>query len=227
MNKSAAVFKQIKENRLIAILAPKNTAECVGAYEILHPLGITLEIVFRSEIASSGIKAVLDKYPDALILAGTVMTGKLAEHAIEEGVAGVVSADYIPEVLEVCVFHDIMCVPGGLSDVGKQLVRKAELYGCEFEKLKEKYPYQWVYKLFPAVTATNSFFGIAKAWKGPYKGLNVFYTGGLSAENLGDILKSDPDGIFCGSALTKDIDNPEKMEEVAEKWLSIIYSKTN
>ncbi len=225
MSKSAAVFKQIKENRVIAILAPGTASECVKAYEILHPLGVTLEIVFRSEVASSGIKAVLDKYPDVLILAGTVMTGKLAENAIRQGVAGIISADYIPEVLEVCVANDIMYVPGGLGDVGKQLVKKAELYGCEFSELKEKYPYQWVYKLFPTVTASNSFYGVAKAWKGPYKGLTVFYTGGVSEENLADIVKSDPDGIFCGTALTRNIDNPHKMEEVAEKWISIIYSK--
>jgi len=225
LNKSAAIFEHIKENRLIAILAPKETDECIKAYEILHPLGITLEIVFRSEIAALGIKAVLDKYPDALILAGTVMTEKLAKDAIGKGVAGIVSADYIPEVLEVCVSNDIMCVPGGLGDAGKQLVKKAELYGCDFAELKEKYPYQWVYKLFPTVTATNSFFGIAKAWKGPYKDLAIFYTGGVSANNLADIVKSDPDGIFCGSALAKKIDNPEEMEKTAEEWLSIIYSK--
>ena len=225
MNKSAAVFKQIKENRLIAILAPKSTDECIKAYEILNPLGITLEIVFRSDLAASGIKAVLDKYPNALILAGTVMTGKLAEDAISKGVAGIVSADYIPEVLEICVSRDIMCVPGGLSDVGKQLVKKAELYGCDFSKLKKRYPYQWVYKLFPTVTSTNSFFGMAKAWKGPYKDLTIFYTGGVSAGNLADIVKSDPDGIFCGSALTREIDNPEGMDKTAEEWLSIIYSK--
>ncbi len=225
MSKSAEVFKRIKENRVIAILAPAATAECVEAYEILNPLGVTLEITFRSEVASKGIKAVLEKYPHALILAGTVMTEKLAEDAIGKGVAGIVSADYISEVLEVCVSEDIMYVPGGLGDVGKQLVKKADLYGCEFAELKKKYSYQWVYKLFPTVTATNSFYGITKAWKGPYKGLTVFYTGGVSEENLGDIVKNDPDGIFCGSALTKNINNPQKMEEVAEKWLSIIYSK--
>jgi 2-dehydro-3-deoxygluconokinase len=225
MNKSAEVFRQIKESRVIAILAPKTEDECVKAYEILKPLGITLEVVFRSEIASDGIKAVLNRYPDALILAGTVMTRKLAEDAIGQGVAGIVSADYIPEVLEVCVSNNIMCVPGGLGDVGKQLVKKAELYGCDFSELKEKYPYQWVYKLFPTVTATNSFYGITKAWKGPYKGLTIFYTGGVSEENLAEIVKSDPDGVFCGSALTKDIGNSHKMEEVAERWMSIIYSK--
>jgi 2-keto-3-deoxy-6-phosphogluconate aldolase len=227
MNKSAAIFKKIKENKVIAILAPENTSDCVKAYEILHPLGVTLEIVFRSGIAFSGIEAVLGKYPDALILAGTIMTGKMAKHAIRQGVAGIVSADYIPEVVEVCVKNDIMCVPGGLGDAGKQLVRKAELYGCEFLELREKYPYQWVYKLFPTVTETSSFFEVAKAWKGPYKGLTIFYTGGVSAKNLGEIAKVDPDGIFCGTALTKEIDNPEKMEEEAKNWLSIIHSKIN
>ncbi len=225
MSKSAEVFEQIKDNRIVAILSPTAASECVKAYEILHPFGVTLEIVFRSEVAHSGIKAVLDKYPDALMLAGTVMTEKLAEGAISQGVAGIISADYIPEVLEVCVAKDIMYVPGGLGDVGKQLVKKAELYGCEFAELREKFPYQWVYKLFPTVTASNSFYGITKAWKGPYKGLTVFYTGGISEENLAEIVKNDPDGIFCGSALTKDIGNPHKMEEVAEKWISIIYSK--
>jgi 2-keto-3-deoxy-6-phosphogluconate aldolase len=225
LNKSAAAFNRIKENRLVAILAPKTPDECVKAYEILNPIGITLEIVFRSEIASEGIKAVLEEYPEALILAGTVMTKRLAEDAISRGVAGIVSADYIPEVLEFCVSKDVMCVPGGLGDVGKQLVKKAQLYGCEFAELKEKYPYQWVYKLFPTVTATNSFFGVTKAWKGPYKDLTVFYTGGVSADNLADIVKVDPDGIFCGSALTKKINNPEEMEKTAEEWLSIIYSK--
>jgi 2-keto-3-deoxy-6-phosphogluconate aldolase len=225
MSKSAEVFKQIKENRVIAILAPATTAECVEAYEVLHPLGVTLEIAFRSEIASQGIKAVLEKYPDALILAGTVMTEKLARDAIGQGVAGIISADYISRVLEICVSEDVMYVPGGLGDVGKQLVKKAELYDCDFAQLKERYPYQWVYKLFPTVTATSSFYGITKAWKGPYKGLTVFYTGGVSEENLGNIVKNDPDGIFCGSALTRNIDNPQKMEEIAEKWMSIIYSK--
>jgi 2-keto-3-deoxy-6-phosphogluconate aldolase len=224
MGKSSAVFRQIKESRVVAILAPKTEGECIRAYEILHPLGVTLEIAFRSEVAYSGIKAVLDRYPDALMLAGTVMTGKLAEKAVYLGVAGVVSADYIPEVLEVCAVRDIMYIPGGLGDVGKQLVRKAELYGCEFGELREKYSYQWVYKLFPTVTSTSSLYGIAKAWKGPYKGLTVFYTGGVSEENLTEIVRSDPDGVFCGTALTKDIGNPGEMEEAAKKWKSIIIS---
>ena len=222
MKKSESIFSLLKKNRLIALLTPKSIEQCVSAYEILNPCGVTLEIALRSEPALDGIKVLLKKYPEALVLAGTVMTRQQAEAAIQAGVAGVVSADYIPSVVEVCVKHDIMCVPGGLSDAGKQLVHKAELYKCDLNELKEKYPYQWVYKLFPAVTATKSNIEIAQAWQGPFKGLTIIYTGGVTSGNLRELTLQDLSGIFCGSALTRSIDRPEKMKEEVKQWLSII-----
>ncbi len=225
MNKSLSIFEALKKNRLIGLLTPQNAQQCIVAYETLNPLGVALEIAFRSAAAEEGIKAVLQKYPEALILAGTVMTTKQADMAIETGVAGIVSADYISTVVEVCVKHDVMCIPGGLGDCGKQLVQKAQLYNCDLDNLKKKYPHQWIYKLFPAITETGSTIGLAKAWKGPFKDLTVVYTGGLSLENLKEIVQMDPDGIFCGSAVTKGIDEPHKMEAEAKKWLKIIHQK--
>ncbi|MFZ5515642.1 MAG: KHG/KDPG aldolase/sugar kinase fusion protein [Candidatus Zhuqueibacterota bacterium] len=223
MNKSEQLFAKLKEKKLIGLLTPKNVEECLVAYETLNPLGVVLEIAFRSEAAFDGVAAVLNKYPDALILAGTVMTKKQAKKAIEVGVAGIVSADYIPEVVEQCAKHDVMCIPGGTADCGKQLVHKAKEYECDLAELKEKYPYQWIYKLFPAATESQSNVELANAWKGPFKGLIVVYTGGISLSNLAAVVKQDPDGIFCGSAVTKSIDDPAKMKKVAEKWLEIIH----
>ena len=89
MKKSERIFADIKKNRLIALLAPNSKKECVAAYEICSPSGIILEIAIRSEYAIDGIKSILNKYPDALVLAGTVMTPQQAEEAIEAGAAGV------------------------------------------------------------------------------------------------------------------------------------------
>ena len=225
MNKSEKIFDLLKEKKLIGLLTPKGAEQCVIAYETLNPLGVVLEIAFRSEAAADGRKAVLKKYPEALILAGTVMTAQQAKMAIETGVAGIVSADYISEVVEVCVKRDVMCVPGGIADCGKQLVQKAKIYNCDLNELQQYYPYQWIYKLFPAATETGSNIGLAKAWKGPFKGLNVVYTGGISLTNLKEVAQMDPDGIFCGSAVTKAIEEPGKMTAEAEKWLEIIHSK--
>ena len=222
MKKPEKLFKILKENQLIALLSPSSPEECVTAYEILSPLGITLEIAFRTEAAAEGIKAVLEKYPEALILAGTVMTKKQAERAVTAGAAGVVSADYIPDVVEIAVRQNLMCVPGGLADVGKQLVQKSTLLHCELDELREHYPHQWIHKVFPAATKSVDYFEIAKAWKGPFKNLNVIYTGGVSHSNLAKIVDFDKDGIFCGSALCKSLDNPQKMKEEALRWMSLV-----
>lgn len=218
MEKSARIFEKLKECQLVALLSPKSAEECVKAFEICEGEGIILEIAFRSEHALGGIKAILQEYPDASVLAGTVMSGQQAEQAIEAGVAGVVSADYIPEVVDVCVKNDTLCIPGGLSDVGKQLARKAEGYGCTIDNLKAKHAFQWVYKLFPAFAGEITNVDLAKAWRGPYKGLTVVYTGGITLETLKQAEQKDPRGVFCASLLTKKIDEPEKMKAEIRRW---------
>ncbi len=222
MNKSQKIFDVLKAHRLIALLAPETVEDCLAAYETLNPLGVVLEIAFRTEAALAGIRATLKKYPDALVLAGTVMTPQQAEDAIAAGAAGVVSADYIAAVVQCCVEKDVMCAPGGLSDAGKQLVQKTELYGCDLETLKKQYPYQWIYKLFPAASDHLVWVSLSKAWKSVFKGLRLIYTGGISLGNLKDMVQYDPDGIFCGSALTKAIREPAKMREEAERWIEVI-----
>jgi len=226
MKKSAQVFKSMQKSRLIALLTPRSKNECLRAYEILRPFGVVLEIALRSEFAIDGLKAILRKYPEALILAGTVMTPQQAESAIKAGAAGVVSADYIPGVVKICVENDIMCIPGGLSDAGKQLVQKAESYGCSLDELHQKYPYQWVYKLFPAFAGEVANVDISQSWQGPYKGLTVIYTGGITLDTLKEAVKKDPEGIFCASALTKHLDQPELMKKEVKKWKDALKSES-
>lgn len=212
------IFDKLRRSRLVALLNPKSIAECVKAYEICEAEGIILEIAFRSEHTLKGMEAIIEKHPEALVLAGTVMTVRQAEQAIKLGASGVVSADYIPDVIDICVRNDVMCVPGGLSDAGKQLVRKAEGYGCSIEDLRKDYPYQWVYKLFPAFSGKIANIDLARAWRGPYKDLAVVYTGGITLEKLKHTVQTDPQGVFCASVLAKHVDEPEKMKAEIKRW---------
>src|SRR4030042_1282313 len=52
MIKSRAAFNLIGKNRLIALLAPESEADCLRAYEELEPLGIVLELAFRTRAAA-------------------------------------------------------------------------------------------------------------------------------------------------------------------------------
>jgi len=220
MKRSGEIFSELKLNRLIALLNPSSIEECVTAYETCKSYGVILEIAFRSEYAVEGIKAVIKKYPDALLLAGTVMTRRQAEDAISAGASGVVSTDYIPEVVAACVNKDIMCIPGGLSDAGKQLAQKAKEYGCSLEELRKKYPYQWVYKLFPAFTGNISNVELSCSWKGPFKDLTVIYTGGI---NLSTLKQADRSGrnflCFCLGQTRKGAFQDESRNRTVERSL--------
>lgn len=222
MNASRLLWKHLGQNRLIALLAPRSPQACIDAYEALHPLGVVLEIALRSDAALDGIAAVLGRHPDALLLAGTVMTAGEARQAIDAGAAGVVSPDYFAPVVEVCAQRNVMCIPGGLGDVGKQLVQKAALYGCTPAALREHRPYQWVHKLFPAMPAGSDLLGLAQSWKAVYPGLTIVYTGGVTADNLDRIVSRDPAGIACGSALTRQIDDLDATKTEAQRWLAIL-----
>ena len=103
MSKSATVWEILQQNRLIALLNPKDPEGCLRAYETLSPLGVVLEVALRGDMALPSIESVLAKHPDALLLAGTVMTRLQARAVLDLGVAGVVSADYVPAVVEECL----------------------------------------------------------------------------------------------------------------------------
>ncbi len=218
MNKTEKIFEELRKNRLVALLSPKSVEECVASYEIFQSEGVILEIALRSKFSLDGIAAVLSRYPHALILAGTVLTANQAKGAIQAGAAGIVSADFFPEVVDVCVKQNILCVPGGLADVGKQLVHKAQAYGCSLEELREKYPYQWTYKLFPAFSGGLSHVDLAKSWRGPFPDLTVMYTGGITIESLEKAVPKDPFGIFCASALTRTIHDIESTRTLIQIW---------
>jgi 2-dehydro-3-deoxyphosphogluconate aldolase/(4S)-4-hydroxy-2-oxoglutarate aldolase len=222
MKRTELAFHRIVERKLIALLSPKTAEQCLSVYENLDPLGVTLEVAFRSEAAGPGIRAVLARHPEALVLAGTVMTPAQVGEALAAGAAGIISADYVPEVVDACVEADVMCVPGGLADAGKQLARKAAGYGCGLAELRERHPYQWIYKLFPAVAGGTSFAALASAWRGPFPGLAVVYTGGVNRRNLTALAAADPAGIFCGSALTENSDDPEALRTEARLWAKVL-----
>ena len=223
MDASRRLWEKLKERRLIALLSPATAEACVQAYELFEPLGVVLEIALRTDAALTGIAAIRHKHPDALLLAGTVMTDVQVEEAVSAGATGIVSPDYLEPVVRACVERDVMCVPGGSGDVGKQLVQKADLYACSLAELRTRYPYQWIHKLFPAASGGATLGDVGKSWQGVYPGLMVVYTGGVTTENAGQILEHDPAAILCGSALTRRIEEAEFTRKETQHWLEVIH----
>ena len=222
MNGSEALWQVLQSRRLIAMLNPDSPEQCVTAYEVLDPMGIVLEVALRGKHGLTGIEAVLKANPDAKVMAGTVLTRDQAKQVLALGVSGVVSADYIPGVVEACVAADVMCIPGGLSDCGKQLVQKADLYGLTLDQLRERKLWQWVYKVFPAMADEEATLATVKSWRAVYPGVSIVYTGGVTLENVARLSRQDPNGIFCGSAVTRHLSDPIRLRDEAQRWIDSI-----
>jgi len=216
------LWNQLKKTRLIALLAPKKPEDCLVAYETLEPLGIVLEVAFRTTAAIEGLRLLMEKKPQSLVMAGTILTPDQAERAINEGACAIVSPDYFPSIVDLCVKKDVMVIPGGVSDAGKQLVQKSELYNCAPDELLRLHPQQWIYKLFPAMAGAPAVLEMAGALKSVYKGLNIVYTGGIDVNNLHEIVRRDHDAFVCGSGLTKNIDDPKQMVEDCRQWIMVM-----
>jgi len=219
---SRRLWETLRERRLVLLLTPKCAEDCVRAYEILEPLGVVVEIALRTDAAVEGIVAVRRAYPEALLLAGTVLSAAQVEQVIDAGAAGIVSPDYFPAVVEACVGKDVMCIPGGLSDVGKQLAQKAELYGCTVDELRIRHPHQWVYKVFPTITGPTSHLHIPGAWRSIYRDLLLMYSGGINETNLRDVMQADPGAAVCTSALGRVIEEPDRAVALVERWVSVV-----
>jgi len=224
MDRSRRIWGALQGSRSVALLTPDDPEACLRAYEFLTPLGIVLEVALRTPMALPGIRLVLERHPHALLLAGTVLTRSQARQAVASGAAGIVSPDFIPGVVEACAEADILCIPGGLADCGKQLALKAEAYGCSLDDLRRDRPWQWVYKIFPAVGDGEGLRRRLAAWRATYPGVRYLYTGGVTPENVGSLSLEDPEGIFCASALVRRLSDPQGMREDAELWLGALKS---
>lgn len=224
MDRSRGVWEALLRRRSIALLAPETPEVCLRAYELLSPLGIVLEVALRTPAALHGLRLVLEDHPHALLLAGTVLTRSQAREAAASGAAGIVSPDFIPGVVEVCAEADVMCVPGGLADCGKQLALKAEVYGCSLHDLRQNRPWQWAYKVFPAAGGGEGLRRRLEAWRAAYPGVRYLYTGGVTPENLREMAREDPQGIFCASALVRNLRDSGRLREDAGRWLEALES---
>lgn len=149
--------------------------------EALQKGGINCaEITFRAERAECAIDRMLNRYPDMIVGAGTVLTVKEAKLAADAGAKFIVSPGLDEEVIQYVLERDILPVPGCISPTELQRAMKLGLR---------------IVKFFPA----EAFGGIKtiKALTAPFQGIRFMPTGGISLENLTDYMKEKA-VLACG-----------------------------
>lgn len=172
MNKNEAILSKIYTTGIIPVVKLDSIEEAVPLAKALLAGGISvIEVTFRSESASEGIKAIKQQCPEMLVGAGTVINVTLAEKAIEAGAEFIVSPGFNPSVVTFCKTQKMIIIPGVStpSDIEKALEMDISLL-----------------KFFPAEQSGG--INMLKAFAGPFSNVKFIPTGGISKENVADYL---------------------------------------
>lgn len=201
------VLEEIRHYRLVPVVAINKIEDAIPTMEALVKGGLPVaEITYRTACAKDAIKLAVEKFPEALIGAGTVINAAQAEEAISLGVKFVVSPGLSKEVAKVCKDHNVPYLPGCVTPT--EIMKALEL-GIN------------VIKFFPA----SNYGGLKtiKALNGPFPQVTFMPTGGVNEENVLEYL-AYPHIIACGGSFMMK-GSFEEIEEKTKKAVELVKGK--
>ncbi|HCP70808.1 MAG TPA: 2-dehydro-3-deoxyphosphogluconate aldolase [Clostridiales bacterium] len=171
--------------------APLSDALCAGGIPIA-------EITFRAEGADRAMRIMLERHPDMLVGAGTVLTTEQIDRTIAAGGKFIVTPGLDVELVKCCKEKGIPCFPGCTTPTDYHAAYKLGLD---------------VLKFFPAEQSGG--LSKIKAMAAPFPMFRVMPTGGVNLNNLAAYAAS-PVIAACGGTYMC----PEKLI-VSGAWAEI------
>ncbi len=158
------------------------------------------EITLRTPDAGTALEHLIKRNPDALLGAGTVRTLDDARRMVDIGATFVVCPGTVAEIVEYCVEHDVLVLPGVCTPTE---VLRAVHVGAQ------------VLKFFPAEASGGV--GFLEALAGPFRDVSFIPTGGISEANLKNYLRL-PQVAACGGSwmVAPELLAAGRFDEIAE-----------
>lgn len=165
--------------QLVPVVSLPSVEAGIHLAEILmrHSLPV-VEVTFRTVFAADAIVAMKKKYPNLLILAGTVLSTDQVDLAAAAGAECIVIPGFHTGLVKYCQFRNMMVCPG--------TVTPSEVLQCVSLGLK-------TVKFFPAEVSGG--IGMLKAMAAVFAEVKFMPTGGINAANLLDYLELET--VFC------------------------------
>ena len=167
--------------RLVPVVALPTVESGLRLAELLLDcrLGI-IEITYRTECAGEAIEQIGSRFPELVVIAGTVVAPEQVDQAVSAGVEGIVSPGFTHRLAAHCRTRNIAFFPGVCTPSEVQAAREEGLQNLKF---------------FPA----SQFGGIKmiELFGALYPDVRLMPTGGINQDNLADYLKC-ANVICCG-----------------------------
>lgn len=177
------VLDRIKDARLLPVVVVDEAAQAVPLARALVAGGLPVaEVTFRTDAAAEAIRRIVAEVPDALVGAGTVLTGDQVRAAKAAGASFLVTPGFNPAIVAAAAEVGLTIVPGVNNPTGVEQAMAAGLSAVKF---------------FPAEPSGGVPF--LKALMGPYRTMRFVPTGGIGPKNLRDYLAL-PAVLACGGS---------------------------
>jgi len=190
----------LEKTKVVPVIQIDNVEDAIPLAETLTKNGLPIaEVTLRSPAALEAIQAISQRFPEMLLIAGTVTNPEQADQAIKAGATMVVSPGFNPETVRHCVANGIDIIPG-VATPGE--MEQAMNFGLT------------TLKFFPA--EANGGVKTLKAVSGPYSQLTFMPTGGITTSNISDYLAL-PVVACCGGSwmVDKKLVAEHKWDELA------------
>lgn len=174
---------KIQETGIVPVVVLEDAKDAEPLAKALCEGGLPCaEVTFRTAAAEESIRIMVQKFPEMLVGAGTVLTTEQVDRAVAAGAKFIVSPGLNPRIVKYCVDKGILIVPGcsNPSDVEQALENGLD-----------------VVKFFPAEQAGG--LAMIKAMAAPYVGVKFMPTGGINAQNVKEYLAYDRI-LACGGS---------------------------
>ena len=204
------VLEQIQELGIVPVVVLEDAKDAEPLAKALCEGGLPCaEVTFRTAAAEECIRIMVEKFPEMLVGAGTVLTTEQVDRAVAAGAKFIVSPGLNPKVVKYCVEKGILITPGCCTP---SEVEQAIENGLE------------VVKFFPAEPAGG--LEMIKAMAAPYVNMKFMPTGGINAKNLREYLAYNRIVACGGSWMVKGdlvkAGDFEKIKELTKEAVEIV-----
>ncbi len=182
-NMSEEIDQRLRHAPIVPLIQADDPELAIRTSQALIKGGLSvIEVVLRTEAALQCLGAIGNACPEAIVGAGTVLTGEQALAAIEAGAQFIVSPGLDESVNAVANMHHVPVFPGVATASEAQRAWNLDLRRV---------------KVFPAGIAGGP--AMLKALSSVFREMQFMPTGGVSANNLAQYLAL-PSVFACGGS---------------------------
>jgi len=176
----------LREVGIIPIIRAPSADAAVAVAEALLQAGLTVaEITLTVPNAIDAIGAVAKRFPGKVLVgAGTVTDAETAKRAVDAGAEFIVTPCLVPAVIEAAQRAGVAVLPGALTP------------GEVFEAFRSGGD---MVKVFPVQSVGGAAY--LRALRGPFPGIPLVPTGGVTLENVGEMFKAGAAAVGVGTEL--------------------------